>query len=56
MFDYQSTVVVFREIIVQNELFFQWYRIGEQDEDRIMPIEPLLSADEHWQRFNNLCS
>ncbi len=53
MHDFCS-IAVFREVKIDSQLFFQWFRIGQDNESFIVPESLLLTEDQHWQKFNLL--
>lgn len=44
-------VFVFKEIQYADQICYQWFKLGEDDEDYIVP-DVVLSYDEHWARVN----
>jgi hypothetical protein len=45
---FESRVVVFREIKLFDQTLFQWFRVGNVDEDHIVP-DLLLTPEDHWE-------
>jgi len=50
MFDSCSTLV-FRELQIDSQTFYQWFREGNDHEERIVPLEHLYSEQEHWALY-----
>lgn len=44
-------VYVFKQIELIDQVLYQWFRLGDDHEDHIVP-DIILSEDEHWQRVN----
>lgn len=47
----ESRIFVFKEIYYLNQIMFQWFRVGSEDEEHIVP-DMILTEHEHWQRVN----
>ena len=50
MFENMSNIIVFKEIIIANQLFFQWFRVSEQQK---LEVEATYTEQEFWERFNS---
>lgn len=48
---FYSNICVFKEIILNNQTFYQWYRTGNEGEDYIVP-DIILSEEDHWEMLN----
>lgn len=48
---FQNRVTVFKEIQIDGNTLFIWFRLKEDDDENIEPYE-LVEADEHWARLS----
>ena len=48
---FQSTIAVFKEIVVNHETMFQWFRVANEDEDGHIVVECILSEEELFERL-----
>lgn len=45
---FHSRIVVFQEKKVDNQIMFQWFREGQDNEDWLVE-DLLLTPEEHWE-------
>lgn len=47
---FHSRIAVFKEIILNDQTLFQWFKVDEEDQNHIVPSE-ILTSDQHWERL-----
>ena len=46
---YQSNIVVFKEIQIDDQTWFEWYKVGEDGESIV--VDRVLDEFEHWMEL-----
>lgn len=48
---FQAKICVFKEIQINNQTCYEWFRPATEDEEGHITVAEVLSEDELWQRL-----